>query len=90
MEIALPREALEYFAAELPGTKLVAEPGGEVLGSLDPSTTQLACAIGPEGGFTPAELKSALESQWRPVSLGRSILRIETAAIAIAAWSALS
>ena len=90
MEIAPPREALEYFAADSPGTKLIAEPGGEQLGSLAQDVTQLVVAIGPEGGFTPAELKVALENQWRPVSLGRSILRIETAAIAIAAWSALS
>jgi 16S rRNA (uracil1498-N3)-methyltransferase len=90
MEIAPPRAALEYFVAESLGTKLIAEPGGEQLGSLAHDATQLACVIGPEGGFTPAELKAALENQWRPVSLGRSILRIETAAIAIAAWSALS
>jgi len=90
MEIAPPREALEYFAADALGTKVIAEPGGEPLGSLAPDVTQLAVAIGPEGGFTPSELKSALESQWRPVSLGRSILRIETAAIAVAVWSALA
>jgi 16S rRNA (uracil1498-N3)-methyltransferase len=90
MEIAPPREALEYFAAEGIGTKIVAEPGGKQLGPLASDVTQVACAIGPEGGFTPAELKAALENQWRPVSLGRSILRIETAAIAFAAWSGLS
>ena len=90
MEIAPPREALEYFAADSLGMKLIAEPGGEQLGSLAPDVTQLTVVIGPEGGFTPAELKSALERHWRPVSLGRSILRIETAAIAVAAWSGLS
>ncbi len=90
MEIAPPREVFEYFAADSLGMKLIAEPGGEQLGSLAQDVTQLAVAIGPEGGFTPAELKVALENDWRPVSLGRSILRIETAAIAIAAWSALS
>jgi 16S rRNA (uracil1498-N3)-methyltransferase len=89
LEIAPPREALEYFAAGSPGMKLIAEPGGEQLGSLAPGVNRLACAIGPEGGFTPAELKGALEHEWRPVSLGKSILRIETAAIAIAAWSGL-
>ena len=64
--------------------------GGEQLGSLAQDVTRLACAVGPEGGFTPTELKVALENEWRPVALGRSILRIETAAIAVAAWSALS
>jgi len=90
MEIAPPREAMEYFAAEAQGMKLIAEPGREQLGSLAEGVTRLVCAIGPEGGFTPAELKAALENKWRPVSLGRSILRIETAAIAIAAWSAFA
>ena len=90
MEIAPPREALEYFAADSLRIKLVAEPGGEQLGSLAQDVTHLICAIGPEGGFTPAELKAAMENRWRPVTLGRSILRIETAAIAVAAWSALS
>lgn len=90
MEIAPPREALEYFAAEIVGTKVIAEPGGETLGALAQEISQLACAVGPEGGFTPAELKAALENKWRLVSLGRSILRIETAAIAVAAWSGLS
>ncbi|MGI8982103.1 MAG: RsmE family RNA methyltransferase [Pirellulaceae bacterium] len=90
MEIAPPREALEYFTAEGPSVKLIAEPGGEQLGSLAQDVALLACAIGPEGGFTPTELKAALENNWRTVSLGRSILRIETASIAIAAWTALS
>lgn len=90
MEIAPPREAIEYFVADVRGTKLIAEPGGEQLGSLAQDVTQLVVAIGPEGGFTPTELKAAMENGWRPVSLGRSILRIETAAIAVAAWSALS
>ena len=90
MEIAPPREALEYFTDGTLRMKLIAEPGGEQLGSLAQDVDHLACAIGPEGGFTPAEVKAALENQWRPVSLGRSILRIETAAIAVAASSALS
>jgi 16S rRNA (uracil1498-N3)-methyltransferase len=47
------------------------------------------CAIGPEGGFTAAELAAAVEHGWQPVSLGRSILRVETAAVAVAAWAAV-
>lgn len=93
MEIAPPQSAAEYFAipdTSFSGPRLIAEPGGEALGTLPASTRQLTCAIGPEGGFTPAEVKAALDNQWRPVTLGTSILRIETAAIAIAAWSALS
>lgn len=37
--------------------------------------------IGPEGDFTPAEIEKAIENGWQPVSLGKSRLRTETAAI---------
>jgi 16S rRNA (uracil1498-N3)-methyltransferase len=45
-------------------------------------------AIGPEGGFTDEELTAA--TGWQRISLGPRILRIETAAIALAAWLSLS
>lgn len=41
--------------------------------------------IGPEGGFSPAEVELARAYGIRPVSLGRRILRSETAAIAATA-----
>lgn len=37
--------------------------------------------IGPEGDFTPEEIKSALSQNYRPVILGPNRLRTETAAI---------
>jgi 16S rRNA (uracil1498-N3)-methyltransferase len=37
--------------------------------------------IGPEGGFTEDEAKLAVEHGFQAVSLGRRILRAETAAI---------
>ena len=37
--------------------------------------------IGPEGDFSSAEIKLAIENGWIPVSLGNSRLRTETAAI---------
>lgn len=37
--------------------------------------------IGPEGGFSEAEYKFAKEKGFKPVSLGKRILRAETAAI---------
>ena len=42
----------------------------------------LALAIGPEGGWTADELLSFGKSQWIAASLGETILRAETAAIA--------
>ena len=39
-------------------------------------------AFGPEGGWTEDELKSFREAGWVSASLGNTILRAETAAIA--------
>jgi 16S rRNA (uracil1498-N3)-methyltransferase len=39
-------------------------------------------AIGPEGGWTPAELEAFHSARWIAASLGSAILRAETAAIA--------
>jgi 16S rRNA (uracil1498-N3)-methyltransferase len=38
--------------------------------------------IGPEGGFSPAEVKHAIGVGFQPVTLGSRILRAETAAVA--------
>jgi len=40
--------------------------------------------IGPEGGFAPDELQVLQAAGARPVRLGRTILRVETAALALA------
>ena len=39
--------------------------------------------IGPEGGFEKEEIDKALESKAKPITLGRRILRTETAGLAI-------
>jgi 16S rRNA (uracil1498-N3)-methyltransferase len=59
----------------------IAQPSGEVL-----------LAVGPEGGWTEDELETFQKQGWLSVSLGPTILRAETAAIAAAAitMSALS
>jgi 16S rRNA (uracil1498-N3)-methyltransferase len=41
----------------------------------------LAVWIGPEGDFTPAEMNAACSGGARPITLGRLVLRSETAAI---------
>lgn len=38
--------------------------------------------IGPEGDFTPAEIELALQNGYKPVTLGNTRLRTETAALA--------
>ncbi|HKC60907.1 MAG TPA: 16S rRNA (uracil(1498)-N(3))-methyltransferase [Myxococcales bacterium] len=78
--------------AELAGL-LRADPGRRGL-LLDPEerevrlaqaargASRLLLAIGPEGGFTPAERAQAAEAGFTPVSLGRRVLRTETAGLA--------
>ncbi|MDX2037399.1 MAG: RsmE family RNA methyltransferase [Isosphaeraceae bacterium] len=43
--------------------------------------SKVVVAIGPEGGFTDAEIDRARGLGWCPIDLGPTILRIETAAI---------
>ena len=45
----------------------------------------LTLAIGPEGGWAPEELQSFHAAGWASASLGQTILRVETAAIAAVA-----
>jgi 16S rRNA (uracil1498-N3)-methyltransferase len=40
--------------------------------------------VGPEGGFTNEEEKYLLDNNFKPVSLGKRVLRVETAAIYVA------
>jgi 16S rRNA (uracil1498-N3)-methyltransferase len=44
--------------------------------------TSLALAVGPEGGWTGDELQLFQQSHWIAASLGETILRAETAAVA--------
>lgn len=74
--------------ADLPAARLLAHPGGEPLP--EPALAEVALAIGPEGGFTDEEVAQAVAAGWRLVSLGSRILRIETAALALAAWFCLA
>lgn len=92
MEIAEPQTAVAYVA-NVPDTalRLWADPTGEPLSGIQAAgATQIHCAIGPEGGFTSEETAAAKLAGWRLVSLGPRILRIETAAIMLAAWTAAS
>jgi len=53
--------------------------------ALQASATEVALAVGPEGGWVDDELKWFRESGWVAASLGSTILRAETAAIVAAA-----
>ncbi|MEO1992668.1 MAG: RsmE family RNA methyltransferase [Pirellulales bacterium] len=81
--------SLETLSELFPSQKkLLAHPDGHPLHSHS-SFNEQAClvAIGPEGGFTEGELAAADELGFCKVSLGPNILRIETAAVAVASWA---
>ncbi|MBS0264010.1 MAG: RNA methyltransferase, partial [Planctomycetes bacterium] len=64
----------------------VAHPTGQPLErSTLPVAGHLTVAIGPEGGFTDREIALAVAQGARLITLGARILRIETAALAVAA-----
>lgn len=71
----------------------LAHPGGDAWEQLQtrtatlPPAHPLLIAIGPEGGWTDAEVQAAEQAGATRLSLGPHILRIETAAIAIGALS---
>ena len=77
--------AEEAFALREDGLRILlseaqdAKPLRMLLAGAQASSVTLA--IGPEGGWTPAE-RAHLAETWTPVSLGGQILRAETAGIA--------
>lgn len=81
------------FVDDTPGdeARLVAHPGGakchDVLSSIlqkGSAPLRVSLIVGPEGGLAPVELAAARASGWRIVDLGNRILRVETAALALA------
>jgi 16S rRNA (uracil1498-N3)-methyltransferase len=54
------------------------------------SAGSMALAIGPEGGWTPREVEAFRARGWKAASLGPTVLRVETAAIAATAIATLS
>lgn len=60
----------------------------EVLTGLLPR--QVLVLIGPEGDFTPNEVEMAMSAGFIPVSLGDTVLRVSTAAIAVVSYIRLA
>ncbi len=60
---------------------LILDPGASAP-SIDATPQSVAVAIGPEGGFSEAELTLARENNFRALRLGPRVLRTETAALA--------
>ena len=57
----------------------------ELLNRIEPGQ-QIAVFIGPEGGFEESEIALARAKGIHPVTLGRRILRTETAGMTVLAW----
>jgi len=78
-------------AVALPGSTRILLSESEQVARLkdvlesNPRGGDVLLALGPEGGWTAAELELFREAGWSPASLGNTILRAETAAIAAAA-----
>jgi len=57
----------------------------EILDKIQPGQS-VAVFIGPEGGFDEAEISKAMENHINPITLGKRILRTETAGMTVLAW----
>lgn len=57
----------------------------KLISSIKPGQS-VAIFIGPEGGFDDAEIDKALAAGMNPITMGRRILRTETAGFTILAW----
>jgi 16S rRNA (uracil1498-N3)-methyltransferase len=86
MEITPTQDLVSFLENEnTADQRLLAHPGGKSLSEIallaDASTVMV---IGPEGGFTDDEVAQAVDQSWQIVGLGCRLLRVETAAIALA------
>lgn len=80
----------EIFLQEAKEPWFLADRGGDMAASVQvpagATLSSLTVAIGPEGGWSPAEKEGALAAQGQPVAFGRHILRVETAALIGGSW----
>lgn len=86
-EVLTFREALKY--AESMDVRLIPyelargmQETKEILAGIEPGQS-VGIFIGPEGGFEEKEIEAAIEGGAKPITLGRRILRTETAGLAI-------
>ena len=90
MEIGEPATLGQLGTQSSQATRLIAHPGGRPLAAaLGPEAADVVAAIGPEGGFTAEEIDTAESVGFTAASLGPTILRVETAAITLAAAAIL-
>jgi 16S rRNA (uracil1498-N3)-methyltransferase len=88
MQIAAPTRLPDLFINPHPNTTIAplsTSPGARPLSSILNPQSSLLLLIGPEGGWSDAELSLFADHHLTPITLGTTILRVETAAIAAAA-----
>jgi 16S rRNA (uracil1498-N3)-methyltransferase len=85
-----PANALRWIAHPLDSLSLRERVGVREISDDASSAAEFIFAVGPEGGFADDEVRVALDAGWQSLSLGPRILRVETAAIALASWAALT
>lgn len=88
LEIAAPLRMADLLAAAGPGSRtVVADPGAPPLAAVmvAGTATEIVGLVGPEGGFAPEELAAAVAAGAARASLAAHVLRVETAAVALAA-----
>jgi len=77
---------VEDVAARLPSFKWIAHPAARTpLGTLRPAKASITLAIGPEGCWLPYEVQAFEAAGLQAVMMGRRILRVETACVALLA-----
>jgi len=86
-EVGAPRPLDDWLAVDPPAgvQRLVLAPGADLRLADVPPAPGYELAVGPEGGFSDAELLRMEARGVRPVSIGPRILRTETAAPAAVA-----
>lgn len=87
LQIDEPQSWTDFVADAGSAYRCLAHPGGESCQQLTAHllTDDIRLAVGPEGGFTDDEVALATAAGWQTIDLGRRILRVETAALFLAA-----
>ncbi len=94
-EVEMPitmKQAVEYCKSENIDVRLIPYENAEdisftkkIIEGIEPGQST-AVFIGPEGGFSEEEIALCLENDVKPITLGKRILRTETAGFTAISW----